>query len=129
MLRRAAALLVVATLTTPTLTALAQVQRSFPQTALRGTIVFDTAPVILLNGNSARLAPGSRIRDPNNMQVVPGAVIGGKHLVHYTVDTYGLVKDVWILTRQEAANKPWPATADQAAAWQFDPAAQTWTKP
>ena len=43
--------------------AAAQVQRSFPQNALRGTIVFGTAPEIAVNGQPARLAPGSRIRD------------------------------------------------------------------
>ena len=107
----------------------AQVQRSFPQNALRGSIVFGQTPEALLNGKPARLAPGARIRDAANMMLLPGTVQGGKFLVHYTVDTYGLVKDVWILTRQEAANKTWPATPAQAAAWQFDPAAQTWTKP
>ena len=38
--------------------AAAQVQRSFPQNALRGTIVFGTAPEIAVNGQPARLAPG-----------------------------------------------------------------------
>ena len=39
------------------------------------------------------------------MLVVPSAVHGGKFLVHYTIDTYGLVKDVWILTPAEAASR------------------------
>ncbi len=107
----------------------AQVQRSFPQNALRGAVVFGEAPDISLNGRAARLAPGTRIRDAGNMTVVPSAVYGGRFLVHYTVDTYGLVKDVWILTTQEAANKPWPTTPDEAAAWGFDPGAQVWVKP
>ena len=109
--------------------AAAQVQRNFPQTALRGAIVFGTAPEIALNGQSARLAPGSRIRDPNNMVVLPSAVHGGKFLVHYTVDTSGLVKDVWILTPEEAARKPWPTSPAEAQAWGFDPIAQVWVKP
>ena len=40
--------------------ALAQT-RSFPQNALRGTLVFGSPPVVALNGNATRLAPGARI--------------------------------------------------------------------
>ena len=126
MLRRALAFAAACLLALP---AAAQVQRNFPQTALRGAVVFGVAPDIALNGRPARLAPGGRIRDANNMSVVPSAVHGGRFLVHYTVDLYGLVKDVWILTADEAANKPWPTTPDEAAQWSFDPAAQVWTKP
>ena len=111
------------------LPALAQVQRNFPQNALRGAVVVGIAPEIRLNGRDARLAPGARIRDGNNMSVVPGALIGGRFLVHYTVDTLGLVKDVWILRPEEAAVRPWPTTPEEAQAWSFDPAAQVWTKP
>jgi hypothetical protein len=107
----------------------AQVQRNFPQSALRGAIAFGTAPEIALNGVPARLAPGSRIRDGNNMLIVPSAVHGGKFLVHYTVDPLGLVKDVWILTPAEAAKVPWPARPEEAQAWGFDPVAQVWVKP
>ncbi|MGZ5130922.1 MAG: hypothetical protein ACXWCU_01090 [Caldimonas sp.] len=107
----------------------AQVQRNFPQNALRGAVVFGEAPEISLNGRPARLAPGTRIRDASNMTVVPSAVYGGRFLVHYTIDPFGLVKDIWILTPEEAANKPWPSTPDEAAEWSFDPVAQVWTKP
>jgi hypothetical protein len=107
----------------------AQVQRSFPQNALRGAIVFGAAPEIAVNGQGARLAPGARIRDANNMTLVPSAVHGGKFLVHYTIDTSGLVKDVWILTPQEAARKPWPTRPEETLAWGFDPVAQVWVKP
>ena len=104
-------------------------QRNFPQTALRGAIVFGEAPEILLNGDPARLAPGARIRNANNLMVVPSGLLGARVLAHYTVDTSGLVKDVWILTPGEASNRPWPTTRKDAASWQFDPAAQSWTKP
>ena len=126
MLRLAIALAAAACLVAP---AAAQVQRNFPQNALRGGIVFGEAPEIVLNGNVGRLSPGARIRDMNNMTLVPSAVIGGRYLVNYTIDLSGLVKDVWILRPEEAAVRPWPTTPDQAAAWIFDPAAQTWSKP
>jgi hypothetical protein len=107
----------------------AQVQRTFPQTALRGALVVAEAPEVVLNGRPARLAPGARIRDTNNMAVVPSGLLGGRFLVHYTIDTSGLVKDVWILRPEEAAVRPWPTTPGEAQAWTFDPAAQVWIKP
>jgi hypothetical protein len=126
MLRLAIALTAAACLAAP---ASAQVQRVFPQNALRGEVVIGVAPEIALNGNIARLSPGARIRDMNNMTVVPSAVIGGRYLVNYTIDPSGLLKDVWILRPEEAAVRPWPTTPDEAAAWSFDPAAQVWSKP
>jgi hypothetical protein len=126
MLRRAFALAVLCLLALP---AAAQVQRNFPQNALRGSIVFGVAPEITLNGTAARLAPGTRIRKPDNMLAVPSTMLGGPFLVNYTFDLYGLVKDIWVLTPAEAANLPWPATSDDAKAWTFDPVSQVWVKP
>jgi hypothetical protein len=34
-----------------------------------------------------------------------------------------------LLTPAEAAKKPWPTTPAEASAWQFDAAAQAWSKP
>ncbi|HSC62245.1 MAG TPA: hypothetical protein VLD35_01320 [Caldimonas sp.] len=109
--------------------AAAQVQRAFPQNALRGSIVIGVAPEIQLNGADARLAPGARIRDTNNMAVVPSGLIGGRYLVNYSVDSSGLVKEVWILRPEEAAVRPWPTTPAEAQAWLFDPVGQVWIKP
>lgn len=110
------------------LTLSAQVQRNFPHNALRGEITMSDPPDILVNGQPARLAPGSRLRDTNNLLQVSGAVQGQRFVAHYTLDTLGLVKDVWVLRAEEKTGL-WPKNADEAARWQFDPAAQTWTKP
>jgi hypothetical protein len=126
MLRFVTALTAFACLAAP---AAAQVQRVFPQNALRGAIVIGVAPDILLNDQRARLAPGARIRDQSNMMVVPSALTGGRYLVNFNLDTSGLVKEVWILRPDEAAVQPWPESPAQAAAWTFDPAAQRWIKP
>ena len=126
MMRTAVSLLATACIVAP---AAAQVQRAFPQNALRGAIVIGVAPGIQLNGAPASLAPGARIRNAANMTVVPSAVAGGPYLVHYTVDTSGLVKDVWILRPEEAAVNPWPRTRAEAEAWRFDPVGQFWSKP
>lgn len=122
------ALLALALASAPLLSA-AQVARNFPQNAWRGEITFANPPDILLNGKPARLAPGARLRGQNNMLLVSGAVQNQRLLAHYTIDTYGLVKDVWVLRPEEAAKTPWPRSAEEAAKLQFDPAAQTWSKP
>lgn len=116
------------TLLSPAL-AQAQVVRNFPQNALRGDITFGAPPELLVNGEAARLAPGARIRDTQNMQVLSGTVMGQRAIVNYTIDTSGNVFSVWVLRPEEIANKPWPRQAAESAAWQFDPIAQTWTRP
>jgi hypothetical protein len=108
--------------------AAAQTSRPFPATALRGALVITQPPEVLLNGAPARLSPGSRIRGANNMLQMSAALAGQSLLVHYTREPSGLVHDVWILTPDEAARKPWPATPEEARRWEFNPAAQTWTR-
>jgi hypothetical protein len=107
----------------------AQSLRSFPANALRGELVVVETPELLLNGRPARLAPGARIRGLDNLLVMSGALTGQRATVHYTVDNSGLLLDVWILTAQERAKRPWPTTPEQAAAWFFDPVAQEWSRP
>jgi hypothetical protein len=106
-----------------------QISRNFPQNALRGTVAVLNANDIVLNGRPARLAPGARIRNADNMLEMSGALIGREFVANYTVENDGLVRDVWILRNEERARRPWPVSMDQARAWQFDPTAQTWTRP
>jgi hypothetical protein len=107
----------------------AQAQRNFPPNALRGELVVGEVPQVSVNGVSGSLAPGARIRGQNNMLQMSGSLVGAKLLVHYTLDTAGQVKDVWILTADEAAKRPWPRTLLEAEKWEFDFGAQTWSKP
>ena len=106
----------------------AQLQRPFPQTALRGSIAFGQTPEIAVNGRAARLAPGSRIRGPDNLIVLPATLTGQRYTVHYVVGFDGNVGDVWILTPEELARRPWPTTPEEAARWQFNSADFTWTR-
>jgi hypothetical protein len=108
--------------------ATAQTSRPFPATALRGALTVTQPPEVLLNGNAERLSPGARIRGANNMLQMSGALVGLNLLVHYTREPSGLVQDVWILTPEEAARKPWPTSPEEAQRWAFNPAAQTWTR-
>ena len=111
------------------LPAVAQMQRHFPANALRGELVVLQPPEAVLNGSPARLAPGARIRGENNLLVVSGALVNQRLVVHYTLDTTGLLQDVWVLTAAELARRPWPTTPEQARTWVFDPAAQAWSRP
>jgi hypothetical protein len=107
----------------------AQVQRQFPQNALRGELVIEAPPEVRLNGRLAQLAPAARIRTQTNMVELSGALIGARLIVNYTLDPLDLVKDVWILSPEEAAKRPWPTTPQQAQSWVFDPVAQVWSRP
>jgi len=126
MLRCASSLLIACLLALP---ASAQVQRNFSAKALRGEVVFGTPPQVTLNGKPARLAPGARIRDANNMLLMSGTLVGGKAVVNYTTELEGMLQDVWILSPAEAARKPWPSTDREAQTWLFNVDNQTWTKP
>ena len=110
--------------------AAAQVQRAFPQNTLRGAMVFGTYPQVTLNGRSAQLSPGTRVRDQDNRIVMAASLAGARLLVHYTLDTGAAqVQDVWILRAEEAAISPWPTTLEQAQTWTYDAGTMTWTKP
>jgi len=109
--------------------AVAQAARAFTAQAMRGELVVQAPPLARLNGHAAVLAPGARIRDTDNRVVLSGSLVGRRLLVHYTRDLQGQLLDVWVLTPGEAAKKPWPTTAAEAAAWHFDAAAQTWSPP
>lgn len=108
--------------------AAAQAQRNFSDKALRGELVFGTPPEITLNGKPARLAPGARIRDENNLVQMSATLAGRKLVVNYTTELEGSLLDVWILSRSELERKPWPTTEKEAQTWLFDPTAQTWTR-
>ena len=109
----------------------AQLLRAFPPEALRGALVIGDYPAVTLNGKAATLSPGTRIRGANNMLVMAPTIVGAKLLVHYTLDNGASdrIRDVWILTPDEAAVKPWPTTLEEARTWTFDPLSRTWTKP
>ena len=103
--------------------------RMFPPNALRGELQVVQPPAVLVNGRDARLAPGARIRGENNLIQLSGTLVGQRLVVHYTRDPSGLIKDVWVLTVDERARRPWPTTPEEAATWLFDPGMQAWSKP
>ena len=110
--------------------AAAQTLRHFPPNTLRGALVIGAFPAVTMNGKATTMSPGSRIRDANNAVVMGPTLAGSKLLVHYTLDIDNArIKDVWILTPDEAAIKPWPTTLEEARTWSYDTTTKTWTKP
>src|SRR3954470_17147944 len=84
------------------LSAQAQAQaRNIPEQAKDGELSHLQDMIVSINGVAVRLAPGVQIRDPDNRLVVPTAVPKGSQ-VKYLLDQEGLVRQVWILTPEEA---------------------------
>ena len=128
---RCAALPLVAALATLCVAAPAAAQsRVFNQNTLRGAIVFGDDRQLKLNGRLTSLTPGARVRDQNNTIVLAASLSGAKFLVNYTLDMGGeQVREVWILTPDEAAMRPWPTTLQEAQTWVYDATTMTWSKP
>ena len=103
---------------------------SFPQNTLRGAAAFGEYPNLTLNGKAVTLSPGSRVRDQQGRIVMAASLTGQKLLVHYTIDLGGAqLRDVWVLTADEAAIRPWPTTLEEAQTWTFDTSTMGWVKP
>jgi hypothetical protein len=78
--------------------------RTIPDDAKRGEIRHLMGMVVEIDGVSQRLAPGAQIRDAANRIIVPASVPAGT-LVRFLVNSEGSVRQVWILTPQEAAKR------------------------
>jgi hypothetical protein len=79
--------------------------RQFPAAAKRGTLEVTQPPNILINGVPERLSPGARIKNPNNMIVMSGSLIGQAVLANYLRDPQGQIHEVWLLNPAEAQEK------------------------
>ena len=86
-------------------TASAQQVRDFPPNALRGKLVVTAPPQVMLDGKADQLSPGARIRNPHNMFVMSGSLVGQNLAVNYVRESSGLIHEVWLLTPAEAALK------------------------
>jgi hypothetical protein len=75
--------------------------RQFPAQARRGVILFVAPPVIELDGQPARLSPGSRVRSTDNLIVMPAELTGLQACVNFTRETTGQVHEVWLLRPEE----------------------------
>ncbi len=81
--------------------------REFPAAVKRGVMtVGASSSQVSINGSVLRLAPGVRIRGPNNMLLQSGALMGLRLPVNYLQEPQGLVRDIWILNAAEEAVQP-----------------------
>lgn len=88
--------------------------RQFPPKVLRGVMTVTAPPEVMINGTAMRLSPGVRIRGPNNLLVMSGALVGQPYAVNYLLEPQGLVREVWILSQAEvdALPKGWDTTTN-----------------
>ncbi len=86
------------------------VGRQFPAKAVRGKLQVLQGSEILIDGKPERLAPGARIRGPQNTLVMTGALEGNEYVVNFVREAYGNVHQVWILTELEKKQKLKSAT-------------------
>jgi hypothetical protein len=82
--------------------------RSIPAEAKQGEL--RQGVIVTADSVQRALPPGAQIRDPSNRIVVPTAVPAGTR-VKYMLDAQGQVRQVWILTSEEAAKEPAPKPA------------------
>src|ERR1043166_4297121 len=75
--------------------------RNIPEAAKAGELSHLQDMFVSINGIALRLAPGVQIRDQANRLVVPTAVPPASQ-VKYVLDQDGFVRQVWILTPEEA---------------------------
>jgi len=80
--------------------------RQFSAAAMRGMMTVTAPPEIVMSGTAMRLSPGVRIRGPNNMLLMSGALIGQRYAVNYVLEPQGLVREVWILSQAEVDALP-----------------------
>ena len=78
--------------------------RTIPDDAKRGEMRHVMGMVVEIDGVRQRLAPGAQIRDTANRIIVPATVPPGT-LVRFLMNSEGSVRQVWILTPEEAARR------------------------
>ncbi len=80
--------------------------RTFPPEAKRGRMTPGYFPDITLDGKARRLSPAARIFNQDNLVEVPAALRGSDIVVNYTQNADGDIDRVWLLTPEEARQKP-----------------------
>jgi hypothetical protein len=80
--------------------------RTFPSTAVRGTLQVVQPPEVLFNNMVARLSPGARIRGANGMLLMSASAVGQTLQVMTVLDSQSMLHDVWVLNETEVALYP-----------------------
>jgi hypothetical protein len=106
--RLLAAMCVAAMLATPAQAGL----RKFPTGTKRGEITFTAPPQVQLNGQIERISPGTRIYNSNNRLVFASALRDQTFVVNYVRGAHRTLREIWLLTPDEAQEKLPPAPED-----------------
>jgi len=64
--------------------------------SILGTMTTQQLPVVVIDGQPMRLAPGARIYNTQNLSVTPGQV-PPESRVRYKLDSSGQISQVWLL--------------------------------
>jgi len=78
--------------------------RVIPADALQGRFTAGPLPTVTIDGKPFRLAPGARIMSQDNATLTP-SLVPGNSLVRYRLDQKGQIRNVWILTPEEARKR------------------------
>ncbi|HSD59337.1 MAG TPA: hypothetical protein VLC55_00590 [Burkholderiales bacterium] len=77
-------------------------QRQLPESVKPGVLRAYEYPEVQIDGRWYRLSPGIRIVDQRNMSILHTMLVTGGP-VAYTLDSYGFVTQLWLLSPEEAA--------------------------
>ncbi len=78
--------------------------RTFPVQALRGKLAILSTVEATIDGKPIRMAPGMRLRSPQNSLVMLHMVIDKEYAVNYTIEpSTGMLHTAWILNKEELA--------------------------
>ncbi|MEB0139385.1 MULTISPECIES: hypothetical protein [unclassified Undibacterium] len=78
-------------------------ERQFKQNAKLGVLDMSAYPAVTMDGVARRLSPASRIFSVQNLIQLPATISGNALVVAYTVNPYGDLDQIWILTQAEIA--------------------------
>ena len=84
--------------------------RVFPKGTVRGQMHFVRDKEVFVNGQREKLSPGVRLHDEKGRIPLRGALDGKAYTVNYVRDPRGVIREVWLLTPQEA-QQPMPMDA------------------
>ena len=86
-------------------------ERNFPAQAMRGDLKGYDYQAMKIGDKVYRLSPGSRIFNHNNLIIMPASLQLQTTPVMFTLDTRGDLASVWLLTDEEAAQRPVPVSS------------------
>jgi len=89
------------------------IERPFPANAVRGKMTPAFFPEVLIDGKVRLLAPSARIFNQDNLIELPASIRGSDLVVNYTVDSWGNIDRIWILSAEEAAQQLAPASTSR----------------